>query len=76
MELYDIVMKLVGPVQPAGETRADETRLKNMKELTKLIDKLLFEVSAAVPAADRPEASMKAIGIHAKKFMEDVAGRS
>ena len=32
MELYEIVMKLVGPVQPVGETRADEQRLANMKK--------------------------------------------
>jgi len=32
MELYEIVMKLVGPVQPVGETRADEQRPANMKK--------------------------------------------
>ena len=32
MELYEIVMKLVGLVQPVGETRADEQRPANMKK--------------------------------------------
>ena len=69
MELYEIVMKLVGPVQPIGETRADEQRLANMKKLTELTDLLLGEIDDAVHGADRVEASMKAIGIHARDFM-------
>lgn len=36
MELHEVVMKLVGPVMPAGETREDERRLENMKALTEL----------------------------------------
>ena len=32
IKLYEIVMKLVGPVQPVGETRADEQRPANMKK--------------------------------------------
>ena len=60
MELYEIVMKLVGPVQPVGETRADEQRLANMKKLTELTDLLLGEIDDAVHSADRVEAPMKA----------------
>ena len=41
MELYEIVMKLVGPVQPVGETRADEQRLTSMKKLTELAEKAI-----------------------------------
>ena len=72
MELYEIVMKLIGPVQPVGETRADEQRLESMKKLTELTDRLLFEIDAAAHNADRAEASMRAIGVHARDFMADV----
>lgn len=72
MELHEIVMTLVGPVQPVGETRADEQRLDNMKKLTELVDRLLFEIDTAAASADRVEASMKAIGMHARKFMATV----
>jgi hypothetical protein len=65
-------MKLVGPVQPVGETRADEWRLENLKKLTELTDRLLFEIDDAAHNADRVEASMKAIGKHARDFIEDV----
>ena len=72
MDLYDIVKKLVGPVHPCGDHRTDQDRLKNMRNLTELIDKLLFDVENAVHCADRQEASVKAIGVHAKNFMEDI----
>ena len=72
MELHEIVMKLVGPVMPVGETREDEQRLSNMKALTELVDRLLFEVDAVSHNADRTEASMKAIGVHARDFMTAV----
>jgi len=41
MELYEIVMKLVGPVQPVGETRADKQRPASMKKLTELAEKAI-----------------------------------
>ena len=72
MELHEIVMKLVGPVMPVGETREDERRLENMKALTELVDRLLFEVDAVSHNADRVEASMKAVGVHARDFMTAV----
>lgn len=72
MELYDIVMKLVGPVDPVGETRADEQRLENLKKLTALTDALLCEIYSVAHNADRNESSMKAIGVRARNFMEAV----
>lgn len=69
MELHEVVMKLVGPVMPVGETREDERRLENMKALTELADRLLLEIDVVSHSADRVEASMKAIGVHARDFM-------
>lgn len=72
MELHEIVMKLVGPVMPVGETREDERRLENIKTLTELADRLLFEIDAVSHNADRAEASMRAIGVHAREFITAV----
>ena len=68
MEIKDIVMKLIGPVQPCGDHYADMRRLENIKELIELTDYLLGEIERAAVSADRPEASMKAIGHKAKNF--------
>jgi hypothetical protein len=50
MELIDVVLKLTGPVQPAGETHTDDKRYENLKTLIelakdihRLIDNLAYE---------------------------------
>jgi len=72
MTLIEIVMKLVGPVQPYGDSYADMQRLSNLKKLTELTDYLLGEISKAAESANRQEASMKAIGKHAEQFLNDI----
>ena len=70
MDLYDIAMKLIGPVQPTGDNGKDLVRLENMKTLTVLIDKLLGQViDAAETGVDSHEASVRAIGQHAQNFL-------
>lgn len=72
MELADVVMKLVGPVQPVGDSGIDEDRFHNLEALTDLIDRLLFEVRAASYHANRPEASLKKIGVYARDYRRNV----
>jgi hypothetical protein len=40
MELHDLVMRIIGPVMPVGETHVDDSRLENLKSLIWLIGKL------------------------------------
>lgn len=70
MELRDIVMKLIGPVMPIGDSREDKIRLVNMKKLIDLTDSLLCEISVVSRCASREEASMKAIGVYARDFVQ------
>lgn len=72
MELDEVVLKLVGPVEAVGETTEDKQRLENLKVLTELVGRLLYRISEASIAANRAEASMKAIGLYALKFLRDV----
>ena len=72
MSIYDVVVKLVGPVTPIGESKADAERLKNLDVMTDLIDKLLAQVEVAATSATRQEASMKKIGETAAEFVEAV----
>lgn len=78
MELIDIVRKLVGPIQPVGETNADAKRLENIAEVAELVECLLCDIAQAAENADRPEASMRAIGQKAKMYLDEfcVVGRS
>lgn len=70
--LYEVVMKLVGPIRAVGDSRIDAERLVNLKNLTGLVEKLLSEIQGASTTADRPEHSMKVIGMHAQDFIKEI----
>lgn len=72
MTIYEIVLKLAGPIQPVGDSNEDARRLENLSRLTEAIEGLLFEIGLASESADRPEASMSAIGKCASEFLQEV----
>ena len=69
IELKEIVMTLVGPIDPCGEHDADVRRMGNLEDLIELTDCLLSEIVYASRSANRQEASMKAIGSRAERFL-------
>jgi hypothetical protein len=70
MELYDVVKKLTGFIQPIGETIVDTQRLENLKELTELVDQLLSDIHRVLPCKNRQEYSMKKAGEYAERFLK------
>lgn len=71
MELYDVVIKLIGPIYPVGETREDDRRFENLKTMTALVDKLISDIDIVANAnKSRHEASMKRAGVFADKFLD------
>lgn len=72
MELIDVVMKLVGPVDPVGETHTDDKRLDNLIVLRDLTRKLLDRIESVAEASDGHMASVKAAKDCASAFLADV----
>lgn len=72
MEMYDVVKKLLGPIEPVGETNTDDKRYKNLEDTITLIDKLLFDINQITPNATRDEASMKKAGKKAIQFLSEI----
>ena len=72
MELYDVVTRLIGPVNPIGETREDKKRLENLKILTGLVEELFSDIEQVALFRHRVEWSMKTAGKAAKEFMDRV----
>ena len=72
MELHDIVMKLIGPVMPIGDSGEDQKRLDNLKQLCDLVDQLVSTIDSVIPNKNRYEASMKQAGEYADKFLADL----
>ncbi len=70
IDLLVVVQKLVGPVRPVGETHADNARFANLKRLTELVDRLVYELDAVAENRHRPEASMKRAGEFADSFLD------
>ena len=70
--IYNVVMKLVGPVMPVGESHTDEERLKNLRLLTDVVDRLLFEVSSVATCSTRHEHSIKKAGKFAVDVLKDI----
>lgn len=73
MEVYDVVMKLIGPVVPVGETHTDGERLENLEQLTELTDKLVTEIDR-IGYENRKDHrySIKRAVEHCQKFMDSL----
>ena len=72
MELVDIVRKLVGPIDPIGETNSDANRFANLQVMTNLVDKLIGDIDRVASNKDRAEYSIQKAGKYANKFMDDL----
>ena len=67
--VYEVVMKLIGEIRPIGESNADRDRFDNLMKLTKLVDKLVYEIDNIIIYKTRPEYSMKKAGVFADNFL-------
>lgn len=74
MEIYDVVKKLIGPIEPVGETNQDDKRFKNLSQLTDLVDKLVFDINQVAGFSNSEEYSVKRAGNHAKQFIQEIKG--
>lgn len=73
MTLYEVVIKLIGPVNPVGETNKDEERFLNLQAMTELVDKLLTDIdTVAYKNREKVEFSRKRAGEFAKKFLDKI----
>lgn len=68
--IYKIVKKLVGPIDPIGETTTDSINFKNLIVLTNLVEDLLRDINhVASTYKDCQEHGMERAGRHAAKFL-------
>jgi hypothetical protein len=75
MELKEIVMRLVGAVEPVGKSRTDEVRLENLKALCALTESLVCIIDDVAMNQSRHEHSMKVAGEYALKFFDNLGIR-
>lgn len=70
MDIYEVVTKLVGPIDPVGETNTDDARYKNLEVMTELVNRLLTDIDYVAANKDRPEFSMSRAGKHASEAFD------
>jgi len=70
MNYYEITTKLIGPVDPVGETNEDNRRFENLRLMVDLIDELLRDVNYVAGCRNRVEYSVKRAGIFAHEFLK------
>jgi hypothetical protein len=75
MTHLEIVNKLIGPIEPVGETTADDTRYENLKAKCELAESLIMEIQFVANAnKNRQEYSMKRAGEYAERFLGNTIG--
>ncbi len=77
MDIYEVVTKLVGPIEPAGDSSIDGDRLKNLKVTTDLVDRLLTDISNVAELGNThlcypKEHSVRVAAKHANEFFDKI----
>ena len=71
MTVFDVVMKLVGQVNPIGDSTVDEKRLENMKNLVEVFEQIHTVIDeVAYKNKDAIEHSRRLIGEVANDALE------
>lgn len=72
MTNYDVLKKLLGPIDPVGDSSVDEKRYKNLEATIDVVNQLLFDINHVAGNADRQEHSMQKAGKKAQSFLKEV----
>ena len=76
MDYYEVIKKLIGEVDPVGETYTDNERFENLKAVTELVDKLLTDINDVDRLnKESYQFSKKRAGIFASKFLKKIGIR-
>jgi len=69
LDVYEVTKKLLGPIDPIGETRTDDERYENLKATILVVDKLLSDIDdVAYQNKDCHEHSRKRAADEAAEF--------
>lgn len=72
MNIEEIVMKLIGNINPIGESNEDAKRLENLKQLTELTDCLVSRINRIRECKGDHRYSMNMAGQHAHNFLSNL----
>jgi hypothetical protein len=68
MDYYEVVKKLIGTIEPIGDSSIDERIFKNLKKMIDLVDMMIIDLEEIVPMRFRQEASIKKAGLEVNRY--------
>ena len=71
-QLANILMTLIGEVEPIGETNTDNDRYQNLIQLEGVIEHLLEEIEKVAKCSDRVEYSMSKAGKQSVIWLSEI----
>ena len=72
MTHYEIIKKLIGPIEPLGDASRDPERLQNLKEITNLTERLVQYIHSVSRHESRQEYSVKLAGKLARECIDEI----
>ena len=70
MDLYEVTKKLIGPIDPVGESIIDDIRFENLKAMVKLVNLLMSDIEhIAIANENSNNSSMKRAGDCSRIFI-------
>lgn len=69
IDLYEVIRKLNGPIEPVGISHIDSSNLENMEKVIELVEQLFFDLNNVSKYKNRPEYSMNKAGKVADSFL-------
>jgi hypothetical protein len=72
MEMIDIVKKLIGPIEPIGDSSTDEKRLENLREFIKLAREMIDGLKSVEKNSKSHMGSVSFAGKTAKVFLDEI----
>jgi len=77
MEYKEIVLKLIGPIDPIGETNTDDKRFENLKIMCNLVNDLVQYIDdVGYINKDHYEFSKKRVSDYINNFLTNTIGIS
>ena len=72
MNYYTIIQKLIGRIEPVGESHTDANRFENLKEHAHLTELMVDDLRRVANYKDRHEASMSKAGKYAAEILAGI----
>ena len=70
--VIEVIYKLVGEINPIGETTTDDERYENLNIMIKVVDILVGDINDVTAYRNRVEYSMKKAGIRAAEYIDEL----